>query len=540
MTKAPVLSKKQKRKERNMELSQWGEALAPYLFNFDLLENRLTCSTASLLEMGRELKNCTVVDGKGDKEPYMFIDNGANILAVAHMDATGKDPHFGRVKIKGDEWIFARWVDDRLGVFLLLDVLAQFFRYDILLTSGEETGKSSARQFVAPPGKEYHWMFEPDRMGTDVVHYQYATDKMREAVKAAGFGVYAWGAYSDIASLDKLGCCGINYGIGYEENHGDWARANLNVTLEQTAKMARFFDTNQEVVFPYIPKVVPVTPVTPTYPTNGRNPNNGHYGSATNTSGAAAIHHFDAKFKINQIVKHWDTRRIGLLSTGGYWDEKRYQYTYWVIFRDPKDPNKTTHLNMDEYDLSAWLNDAERLEAKELYPKGFVGESNGRLLLAGSPGSPTRHADPIVNPKPSRRRTETDYDDLMALNRMNEGFAFDPMAADARYALERKMFGGDWIESHSEEIPWDFAYYLQVKLAYGVAIYTTSHSGTHKGMIDCQFPLVVKGEGDYWWVRFERADKSGMFVDLIAGKNIAVQPLTGVLPNTETDLTLGA
>ncbi len=43
---------------------------------------------------------------------------------------------------------------------------------DVLLTTGEEMGQSSAAYFD-PGEKKYNWMFQFDRGGTDVVTYDY-------------------------------------------------------------------------------------------------------------------------------------------------------------------------------------------------------------------------------------------------------------------------------------------------------------------------------------------------------------------------------
>ena len=495
------MSKKQKRKELNMELDQWSEAIAPRLHQWKLLENRLTCSTAAIEAMVSKLPNGSVYrdpKNKGVDNPYLFIDKGAKILAVAHLDATGEKPHFGRINIKGDEWVLSRWLDDRLGVFLLLDVLPHFFDYDILLTTGEETGKSSARLFEPPLEKdnqyrEYRWMFEPDRMGTDVVHYQYYNKLVEAAVKAAGFTAYTQGAFSDIAELGFLGVCGINWGIAYEDNHSDWSRANMTTVLKQTAKFCRFFEANQEVVFPYIPKVsAPVTvPATSNWPTT------------TNRGGAV---YFEPQFKQGQIVKHWDTKKIIQITTAGYWDATNHKYTYWCMYRDPTDRTKTEHKSMDEHALSSYLQPSDRTLAWELYPNGTIMDNLARAL----------ETRPLTKGELPRGVGNSVWDDTEKLNQINEGFAFDPKVMEARQALEDILYG-KFLESHSYCVPWDEPYYLIPHLYYGAPVYTVGLTGRHKGVIDSPFPVLVAGEGDYWWVRFDLPDKLGLHVDLVNG-----------------------
>lgn len=508
------------KRERHMDLDKWAEVLAPRVYNFERMESRLTASIPAFEEMVRGLPNGKVIRNKPGDEPYMFIDNGAKVLAVAHLDATGAEPHFGRVSIKGDEWVLARWLDDRLGVFLILDVLPHFFTYDILLTSGEETGKSSARFFNPPKGREYNWMFEPDRMRTDVVHYQYYSHQMSEAVKAAGFTVYTHGSYSDIAELDDLGCCGINWGIGYEDNHSDWSRANISETLHQTAKFCRFFETNQELVFPYTPKVV--------VPAK----QSGYLPSTTPPSGGKWDSSFGL-FKQNQVVKFKPEQVMARITSSAFWDEPTRAYAYWVMIA--ADQGLTSrHLKVYERELTDILTEAEEDQGHALY-------KDGRFL-----GPIPRPGSGVLLPRnvavAKRVRQEVAYGDTQDLNKTNEGFAFNEDVMAARMCLELEMYD-EWLVTSGYEIPWREPHVLTPTFYYGCPVYTDDHKGSHKGVIDCPFPTVIKKEGPYWWVRFEEHDSLGLFVDLIKDERLTLRPkitgaaASGNLPATVTVLS---
>ena len=186
---------------------------------------------------------------------YHFKDNGSNVLAVAHLDtvagasqrrATFADTAAGPV-------VFSRALDDRLGAYIILDLLPSLgIQYDILLTTGEESGRSTAAFFDTPEGKDYDYMIEFDRGGTDVVMYQYDDDDTRAAVRRTGAQV-GDGIFSDICYLEHLGIKGFNWGVGYRDYHGPKAHAYLDDTMMMVARYLKFHQQNEGVYMPHVP-----------------------------------------------------------------------------------------------------------------------------------------------------------------------------------------------------------------------------------------------------------------------------------------------
>lgn len=172
---------------------------------------------------------------------YIHIDNGTDILAVAHLDTVAHMKHFHRIDLGGEPVIFNAQLDDRLGAYILLDLLPSYgLKYDILLTEGEESGRSTGQWFVPPEGKEYKWMFQFDRSGTDVVLYQYENRDMRDLVLSHGFAI-GLGSFSDISMMDELGCKGFNFGTGYYDNHCRMGHALVRETCTMVARFIDFF-----------------------------------------------------------------------------------------------------------------------------------------------------------------------------------------------------------------------------------------------------------------------------------------------------------
>jgi hypothetical protein len=183
----------------------------------------------------KSLPNATVTDTKDG--PMIHIDNGSNVLAIAHMDTVMDTKDFFITDQKGPNPTVhdCPQLDDRLGVWVLLYLLPHLdpnFKYDILLTDSEEVGQSTAKDFVTD--KQYNYIFEFDRAGTDVVTYDYSSgywDAQMEKISHVGHG-----SFSDISYAQHLGCKGVNIGVGYYGQHTKKCYAKLNETVDMAQK----------------------------------------------------------------------------------------------------------------------------------------------------------------------------------------------------------------------------------------------------------------------------------------------------------------
>lgn len=144
-----------------------------------------------------------------------FLDNDSDILAVGHIDTVNL-PHKVRYHAKSNR-IVSPNLDDRLGIYTLLEVLPKYnIKPDILLTDNEEGMRSTSYYFNSR--KEYKWIFELDRRENDVVLYQYENNDMIDLLESYGYEV-GIGTYTDICDMDGLKTTCINFGIGYMEQH---------------------------------------------------------------------------------------------------------------------------------------------------------------------------------------------------------------------------------------------------------------------------------------------------------------------------------
>lgn len=185
-----------------------------------------------------------------------YRDNGAKVLGVAHLDTVADyrtpKPAKGKQRRKGTKVlpptsprlrpggiVESIALDDRLGVYVLTDLLpALGVKLDWLLTDREECGASTARDFDPP--KEYNWVVGFDRMGLDVVMYQYDDPSWEKDLAAVGMAL-TFGSYSDIADLGHLGVVGFNWGVGYQRQHTDSCYAYLDDVTKSAQAFAKFF-----------------------------------------------------------------------------------------------------------------------------------------------------------------------------------------------------------------------------------------------------------------------------------------------------------
>lgn len=176
---------------------------------------------------------------------YIYKDNNAKVLAVAHLDSVQKSKHFRVREKKGI--VYSPQLDDRAGVYTILDLLPSLgVETDILLTDLEEVGQSTAKRFQTT--KEYNWIFSFDRREDDVVGYGFDDKEWREIVKAAGFRA-ASGSVSDIAYMEELGCKGFNFGVGYKDEHSVGASLSVKQLRKQVTKFVDFWKANKDTKF---------------------------------------------------------------------------------------------------------------------------------------------------------------------------------------------------------------------------------------------------------------------------------------------------
>lgn len=205
--------------------------------SYEELKKYLTLPTPALLNH---------LGVKFGKKGYVYIDNNSKILGVAHLDIVGDIEKSHCDIFKSSGVVFSRALDDRLGVFILMNILPKLgINLDILLTNYEEIGLSTARYFES--SKTYNWLVEWDRGGEDVVVYQY---KKFQKILSEYFTV-GYGTYSDIVELPHLNALGVNIGIGYYNEHTQNCFCDIAQTERQLNRFISFYADNKDKRFEY-------------------------------------------------------------------------------------------------------------------------------------------------------------------------------------------------------------------------------------------------------------------------------------------------
>lgn len=190
-----------------------------------------------------------VHNGQDKNKRFIFIDNGADILAVAHVD-TVLPVKRQRVSFQ-DDFVFARGLDDRLGCHVAVDILPELgIKADVLLTDNEEIGQSTAQFVEGVIPNRYRFIVEFDRGGADFVDYGQGSLELTDALTSLGIP-RGFGSFSDIAflppSFDDIAT--FNMGIGYYKAHQKDSYSDLLELQEQLIAFAQLCHQHKDTVF---------------------------------------------------------------------------------------------------------------------------------------------------------------------------------------------------------------------------------------------------------------------------------------------------
>lgn len=192
----------------------------------------------------------TTSKGNKDGDTYIYQDNGSSVLGVAHLDTVQGASRASVIHVEGERVLICPKLDDRLGVYIITHVLPKLgINCDWLLTTGEESGNSSAEWFKTE--KAYNWAFSFDRAGDDAVLYHHDHKALRKALNKFGFRI-GEGTFSDLSYL-SIGCSGVNIGCGYHNEHGIHAYALLSQTFSQIGLFKRLWLGHADKPLPYDP-----------------------------------------------------------------------------------------------------------------------------------------------------------------------------------------------------------------------------------------------------------------------------------------------
>ena len=123
---------------------------------------------------------------------------------------------------------------------------------DWLFTVGEEDGMSTAAFFDPADhhDRDYNWIIQFDRGGTDVVLYQYETPDLVDKVERTGRRVEQ-GAFSDISFMEHVGRKAMNWGVGYRDYHSTRGHVWLDDLFLMVDAFVAFHAEYEDEVMPH-------------------------------------------------------------------------------------------------------------------------------------------------------------------------------------------------------------------------------------------------------------------------------------------------
>ena len=180
---------------------------------------------------------------------YVYAIGDIPIALVAHLDTVFPLPpseiYFDRQK--GVLWSpGGAGFDDRVGVFMILKIIAAGYRPHIIFTTGEEIGAVGASNLTLverEPFAPMKYIIQLDRRGTcDCVFYDCDNPEFTQYVSSFGF-IEAFGSFTDISEIcPRWKIAGVNLSVGYQDEHTDSETLFVNPMLSTLDKVKAMLD----------------------------------------------------------------------------------------------------------------------------------------------------------------------------------------------------------------------------------------------------------------------------------------------------------
>lgn len=131
--------------------------------------------------------------------------------------------------------------DDRAGVFMIMQIIQNGLRPNVIFTTDEEIGCNGASILTGykNPFKDLKYIIQLDRRGVDDCVFYYGDNKdFIKYVESFGFRE-AKGSFTDIVVLcPEWEVCGVNLSVGYRNEH----------SVIETLFVSVYFNTMQKVI----------------------------------------------------------------------------------------------------------------------------------------------------------------------------------------------------------------------------------------------------------------------------------------------------
>ena len=196
------------------------------------------------------------------KESFIIAEGELPICLIAHMDTVFRyEPEeFFYDSQKKMLWApGGAGFDDRVGIYMILNLIEKGYKPSVVFTDKEETGGIGARELVVAfpecPFKDCRALIQLDRANkNDAVYYNCGNTAFENWVEKYGFK-FDWGTFSDISIIaPQWRIAAVNLSVGYIDEHTEserlycgWCDANIR----KVEKMLK--DSPSIMSYSYIP-----------------------------------------------------------------------------------------------------------------------------------------------------------------------------------------------------------------------------------------------------------------------------------------------
>lgn len=194
------------------------------------------------------------------------FSNGHHSLLIAHLD-TYNSVVPKRIVVKGNIIVGydnenERCIlggDDRCGVYIILKLLENGYRPQVLFTEDEENGclgakafKNNEEQFL----EKIDYCIQIDRCINDnpdnYVDYDVSNEHFNKFIERLGFDIKMTGTSSDVKHIAPyLKIPGVNVCAGYHNEHGADEYINMEVVEKTYSKLQKIYENRNDNVVSY-------------------------------------------------------------------------------------------------------------------------------------------------------------------------------------------------------------------------------------------------------------------------------------------------
>ena len=191
-------------------------------------------------------------------DAFIMAEGNLPICLIAHMDTVFR---FAPDDFFYDSQRKVLWApggagfDDRVGIYMILNLIEKGYRPSVIFTDEEEVGGIGARALINAfpdcPFRDCRALIQLDRANkNDAVYYNCYNTAFENWVQKFGFK-FDWGTFSDISIIaPQWKIAAVNLSVGYVDEHTEserlycnWCDANINKIermLQESSKMMAF------------------------------------------------------------------------------------------------------------------------------------------------------------------------------------------------------------------------------------------------------------------------------------------------------------